>query len=437
MPDGQGAPTPLFRFYSFATRALLPLAFRSVARKLRNHGVSDERARERLGHATLPRPAGNLIWFHAASVGESLSVLSLISRMAERLPNSDFLITSGTATSAELIAKRMPPRTRHQFAPLDAHGPVQRFLAHWRPNAAIFVESELWPLMLAETRATGARLALLNARLSPKSVRGWAKFPKTARFVLDQFSVMLTQNRTATDHLLMMGADHDRVETGINIKSTSDPLPVDEPTLARLTTSLNERPVWVASSTHPGEEETVLAAHTNLLQRHANLCLILIPRHPERGDEVADLIAGAGLTIARRSVGEWPDDTTQVYLADTLGETGTWYAASPIVFLGGSLLPIGGHNPYEPANAGAAILTGPHVTNFGESFDPLISLGGALRVSDKSDLASAVDTWLTDPDRLVSARAAARKFSTSRRASLDRVIDKLCAALRLDAPTNS
>ena len=437
MPDGRGAPTPLFQFYRLATRALLPLAFRSVARKLRSHKVAGDRIRERLGHATLPRPAGNLIWFHAASVGESLSVLSLISRMAERLPANDFLITSGTATSAKLIEKRMPARTRHQFAPLDADGPVKRFLAHWRPDAAIFVESELWPVMLAEARGRGARLALLNARLSPKSVRGWTKFPKTARYVLGGFSVMLTQNRTATEHLLMMGADPDRVETGINIKSTSDPLPIDNRTLADLTAALNGRPVWVASSTHPGEEEVVLAAHKQLLRRHANLCLILVPRHPERGGEVAELIASTGLNMKRRSAGEWPDDATQVYLADTLGETGTWYAAAPIVFLGGSLLPIGGHNPYEPANAGAAILTGPHVTNFGESFDPLMSLGGALRVSDANDLAGAVDTWLTDADRLVSARTAARKFSTRRRASLDKVIDTLCSGLQLGGPEKS
>lgn len=424
--------TALLCAYRNLTAAALPFAMRGAGRKLRAHGVGEDRIRERLGHATEPRPDAPLIWFHAASVGESLSVLTLIRRMGDRLPGHEFLITSGTATSAAILAKRMPPRCRHQFAALDAPGPVARFLAHWRPDAAIFVESELWPLTLTATRATGARLALLNARMSAKSVRGWSKFPKTARAVLDSFSVFLTQNAIMADHLRLMGADPARIRPGSNLKASSDPLPVDQAALAELQTALGPRPVWAASSTHPGEEAEVIAAHKALLARHPDLCLILIPRHPERGSDVAALLHDAGLSHARRSAGEALGADMPVYLADTMGETGTWYAAAPIVFLGGSLKPIGGHNPYEPAASGAAILTGRHVTNFAESFDPLLSLGGAQTVADGAEMARAVAGLLTDPGSLDQMRDAAGRFHAASSAALDGVVDLLVAELALE-----
>ena len=426
-------PAPsLYRLYVRATGLLLPLAFRTVAGKLRAAGVSEPRIRERLGEASLPRPEGPLIWFHAASVGESLSVLTLISRLGERLPAHRLLITSGTATSAVLVGKRLPPRTQHQFAALDAPGPVARFLDHWRPQAAVFVESELWPLSLVETRKRGARLALLNARLSDKSVRGWSRWPETARFVLDQFDVMIAQNRDGAENLRAMGADPARLTLGVNLKSTSDPLPVDEAALTAFRAGLDGRPLWIASSTHEGEEETVLAAHRRLLERHPDLCLALIPRHPERGDAVVRLVAQAGLSCARRSTGEALAGQ-QVYLADTLGETGTWYAACPIVFLGGSLREIGGHNPFEPAQAGAAVLTGPGYFNFSETFAPLLAQGGAVEVRDADSLAAAVARWLTRPEELQAAREAARGLVASRQDALERIVDTLLAALGLEA----
>lgn len=435
MSGSGGAPTLLLRLYRFVTGLIAPFAYRSISRKLRDHGVVPARIHERLGNASLPRPpclTGPLIWFHAASVGESLSVLTLITRMGERLPDAEFLITSGTATSADLIAKRMPPRTRHQFAPLDASGPVRRFYAHWRPAAGVFVESELWPLMLMDGRTAGVRLALLNARLSEKSVRGWRKRPRTARHVLDQFDLMLTQNRQTADNLLAMGGDPDRIKVGSNLKSTSAPLPVDQDVLRRIRTDLGDRPMWIASSTHPGEEAVVLDAHCALLAEFPDLALLLIPRHPQRGDEVAGLIAKAGLSEARRSKGQALTPQTQVYQADTLGETGTWYALAPIVFLGGSLKVIGGHNPFEPAQAGAAIITGPHVANFAETYDPLIASGGALEVTDADQLARTVTLWLTDEAALATARAAAATFVQSQQAVLDNVVETLCAALDLD-----
>ncbi len=429
-----GAPTLLLRLYRVVTALILPFAYRSVANKLRAQGVATKRLHERMGHASLPRPDGPLVWFHGASVGESLSVLSLITAMGKHLPGHNFLITSGTASSADLIAKRLPPRTRHQFAPLDAPGPVNRFYAHWRPVAGIFVESELWPLLLMGGRAAGARLALLNARLSPRSVRRWRKRPETARHLLDLFDLMLSQNRQSADNLVSMGANPGKVEVGRNLKATAAALPVDRGLLSEMRRALHGRRFWIASSTHPGEEAVVLRAHRTLVQRFPDLCLLLIPRHPERGGAVAAATSQAGFSLARRSSDAALKPDTQVYLADTLGETGTWYALADFVFLGGSLKDIGGHNPFEPALAGAGVITGPYVGNFAETYAPLIASGGAVEVTDDARLGAAVAHWLTDAKALNAARAAAVEFAQSQQAGLAHVVERLCSALDLDTP---
>jgi len=366
-------------------------------------------------------------------------VLGLINRLGERLSQATFLITSGTPTSAALIEKRMPPRARHQFPPLDTAGPVRRFLDHWRPDAGIFVESEIWPHLIVEGASRGIPLALLNARLSDKSVEGWKKRPQTAGFILDHFNLFLTQNDKTATNLIDMGADPGRVQPGTNLKAMSDPLPVDTNTLAAIRSQIADRPMWIASSTHAGEEETVLAAHAELLKRWPSLLLLLIPRHPERRAEVAALVKQAGQTAALRSGGEEITGKTQVYVADTLGETGTWYALCPIVFLGGSLKEIGGHNPFEPAQAGAAVITGPGYFNFAETFAPLIESGGAIEVTSAPQLANTVATWLSDPSALDTARSAANSCVNTQKTALDSVVDTLCGELNLSAsdPTSS
>ena len=425
------AATPLFHFYRSAAGLALPLAYRKVAARLAGHGVPAQRRRERLGHATEARPDGQLVWFHAASVGESLAALTLIFKLSARLPEAQFLLTSGTATSAEMAARRMPDTCRHQYAPLDAPGPVRRFLDHWRPDAGIFVESELWPVTLTAARKRGMPLALVNARLSPRSIRRWQKQAPTAEFVLDQFTLFLSQNARMADDLRAIGAPADRVKPGGNLKAAAAPLPADENLLAGTRAALGPRPAWIASSTHAGEEGPVLAAHKTLLETRPGLCLVLIPRHPDRGDEVEALVRAAGLSCCRRSKGEDLEADTQVYLADTLGETGTWYALSPIVFLGGSLEPIGGHNPFEVAQSGAAVITGPGYHNFTETFPALESAGGAVEVHDAATLAAAVDRWLAEPDSLAAAREAAGDFARTQAEKLEDVAGILVHELGL------
>ena len=421
----------LYRAWVMASSLIVPFAARSSIRKLRDAGVSVTRAHEKLGHATEERQGGGpLIWFHAASVGESLSVLALITRIGVALPRAHFLITSGTETSARLVAQRMPPRTVHQFAPLDAPGPLKRFLKHWRPDAAVFVESELWPQMLRRTYASGARMAMVNARLSEASMAQWRKMPKLSAYMLEVFDLILTQNDAMAGAMVGLNAPADRVARGINLKSMAGPLPIDHDAVFEARAALGHRPVWVASSTHPGEEEVVLRAHKALLKRHPDLCLILVPRHPERGDGVADLIAGAGLSLTRRTRGDAPGG--QVFLADTLGELGTWYALSDVVFLGGSLRPIGGHNPYEVAQSGSAVLSGIHVTNFAETFAEMEGLGAAQLVADADDLIEKLEAWLSDDAARTKACTAAREFADGQTDKLDSIAARLIKALGLD-----
>lgn len=419
----------LYRAYVALSMALLPFAARSVVAKLRKAGVPVHRAHERLGHATENRSDGTLIWFHAASVGESLSVLALIDRMGRALPQAHFLITSGTATSARLVASRLPPRTQHQFAPLDAPGPLKRFLNHWRPDAALFVESELWPQMLRRTHARGTAMALINARMSQRSIERWQKQPALAGFLFGVFDLILTQNDAMARAMGTINAPADRVAAGINLKSMAGPLPQDDDTIAEARKALGGRPVWIASSTHPGEEKSVLEAHRQLLTRFPDLCLILVPRHPERGDEVAGLIASVGLTHGRRTRGDMPHE--QVYLADTLGELGTWYALSNIVFLGGSLHPIGGHNPYEVAQAGAMVLSGTHVTNFAETYAEMEAAGAARLVAGTQDLADRVADLLSNDIARASGVASAKSYAAAQADKLDSIAERLITALRL------
>ncbi|MFG6582505.1 3-deoxy-D-manno-octulosonic acid transferase [Sulfitobacter sp. 1A12779] len=425
----------LYRAWVAASRVILPVAGRRSMAKLRRAEVSSERAHEKLGHASQPRPEGQLIWFHAASVGESLSVLALIDRMGHALPQAHFLITSGTATSARLVGGRLPPRTRHQFAPLDAPGPLKRFLDHWRPDAALFVESELWPQMLRRTHARGTAMALINARLSQRSIESWQKRPALAGFLFGVFDLILTQNDAMARAMATINAPADRVTPGINLKSMAGPLPQDDGTIAEAREALEGRPVWIASSTHPGEEKAVLEAHRQLLERIPELCLILAPRHPERGDEVAGLIASYGLTHGRRTRGDMPRE--QVYLADTLGELGTWYGLSEIVFLGGSLHPIGGHNPYEVAQAGAMVLSGTHVTNFAETYAEMEAEGAARLVAGTQDLADRVGVLLRNDIALASGVAAAKAYAAGQTDKLDSIAERLITALRLQGDSDA
>ncbi|MBY5989231.1 3-deoxy-D-manno-octulosonic acid transferase [Roseovarius atlanticus] len=422
------APLPV-RLYGVAANLLERLAYKRVSENLARQGIPANRLPERQGHATAPRPDGDLMWFHAASVGESLSVLRLIEHLGQTHPDLSFLITSGTATSAQIVGKRLPPRTTHQFAPLDSRRVVTRFLDHWRPSAAVFVESELWPQMLRLTHAAGVPLALVNARISDTSARNWKRFPRTARHLMDHFRLIHCQDDRTAHHLRDLGLA--QAEPGLNLKSVAGPLPFDRDELHRMQSLIAGRPVWLAASTHPGEDEVVLKAHRAMTGGNADALLILVPRHPERAHDIERLIAEHRFEGARRSTGMTITGQTRVYLADTLGEMGLWYALSPLTCVCGSFSDVGGHNPFEPAHAGSAVLHGPRYANFAEAYAQMQAENACIEVADADDLSAKLTTYLDDPAALDALRDRTRAFAATQAGVLEDFAATLSNALGL------
>ena len=422
-------PTLVLRLYAMAAGLLAPLAISGARAKIAEQHLESARVYEKKGRPSATRPDGPLVWFHAASVGESLSVLRLISHLGNTHPDLSFLITSGTATSAQILGTRLPPRCIHQFAPLDSCRYVRRFLRHWQPTAAVFAESELWPNMLGETARAGIPLALVNARISDRSFRNWKRLARSSRYLMGLFSLIHCQDQRTTDHLHDLGLPH--AQAGANLKSFSGPLPYDADEMARMRGVFQGRPIWLASSTHPGEDGIVLRAHRDLQARFPGLLLILVPRHPERATDIETAIAEQGLTGVRRSTGGRVDGGVQVYLADTLGETGLWYALSPVTCLCGSFTPVGGHNPFEPAYAGSAVLHGPLYANFAGVYAEMDASGGALEVIDAGALTTALGTLLETPKDLHQMRQRARAFADAQEDALDDIAQDLSKALSL------
>jgi 3-deoxy-D-manno-octulosonic-acid transferase len=390
--SGDGRLPALLRLYRGGLFVLEPAAALLLAWRARRGKEDPDRLPERRGRASRPRPTGPLAWAHGASIGEALSLLPIVDRLTRR--GVDVLVTSGTRTSAELLARRLPPGAVHQFAPLDFPRGVRRFLDHWRPDVAVFAESEIWPNMILELRRRLVPLILVNGRVSERSFRRWSRRPEVAQELFGRFDACLAQSAGDAERLTQLGAS--RVSVAGNLKFDASPPPIDPRALAQLSGAVSGRPLWVAASTHPGEEEIVAGVHRAVAAHFGGLLTIVVPRHPERGEEVEAAFATAGLRTARRSRGQEPDGSVEVYVADTIGELGLFYRLSPLVFMGGSLVRRGGHNPIEPAKLGAAILHGPHVFNFAEVYAVLGGDGGALAVADGDALAHRLAGLLGD-----------------------------------------
>lgn len=408
--------------YRMASAICYPFLLRMTRKKLHNFDISKERSRERSGHPSNVRPNGTLIWFHAASVGESLTVLPLINAVSTLAPEARFLVTSGTATSAEILAKRLPENAYHQFAPLDATISGRRFLNHWRPNAAVFIESEIWPNILTNLDNQGIKRALLNARLSKTSRRNWARLSGTMRVLFGGFQFIHCQDGDTAEFLENQETE---VFVGQNVKSAVAPTAIDKDDLAEIKKSLSGRKVWLASSTHPGEETEIIFAHKQLLQLFPDLILILVPRHPERRDEVSKHIEGADLSFKKRSKSGKIGMSDQVYLADTIGELPLWYHVAPIAFIAGSFSNVGGHNPYEAAHANCAILHGPKFANFEPTYRSMLEQGASRSVTSANELANEVRLLLDNPDKAQAASDAAKRFSQSAQNSISDLAAKI------------
>lgn len=413
--------------YRMTTELSGPLLRRLVEKRLAHGREEAGRVEERYGVASRERPAGRLVWIHAASIGESVSVLPLVEALRKSYPQAAILMTTGTVTSARLMAQRLPEGVIHQFVPLDRLSWVKRFLDHWRPDAALWVESELWPNLLSEAKQRGISLALINARMSQDSFRNWRRLPGGLKSLLSAFQLCLAQDAEQAERLKRLGAP--QVLSVGNLKYAAPPLPCDEAELSRLWEILGRRPLWLAASTHLGEEEQIAEAHLLLRESYPGLLTILVPRHAERGEAITSLLAAKGLYAAQRSAGELPDGESDLYLADTMGELGLFYRLSGIAFMGGSLIPHGGQNPLEPARLEVAILYGPHMTNFAEIVGALEEAGAGQQVADAAGLADAVEQLLSDETERRRRAVAALKVADAQAGVLDRVLAALSPLL--------
>ncbi|MDF1793822.1 MAG: 3-deoxy-D-manno-octulosonic acid transferase [Thalassobaculaceae bacterium] len=386
-----------------------------------------DRLAERRGVASRPRPEGHLVWLHAASVGEAVGLLTLVRTLHETRPDLTLLMTTGTVTSADAMAKRLPQGVIHQFVPVDRPTWVRGFLDHWRPDVGLWMESDLWPTLVTEADARGIPMAIVDGRLSIGAFQRWRRMRWLARPLFAAFDLVLAASEDQARRFAALGCGD--VRHAGNLKAAGDPPPIDAALVEAVRVAIGDRPVWLAANTHPGEDAVVLDAHLRLAAARPDLLTVIAPRHATRGDEIAALIRTRGLTLARRSAGEAVTQETAVYLADTMGEMAAFYTAIPITFLAGSLVPVGGHNPIEPAHCGTALLVGPQVPNNRDAADALLSAGAARQIEGADDLAEAVSALLDDPAAASAMAASGRTVAADGRAGLARILDALAPLL--------
>jgi 3-deoxy-D-manno-octulosonic-acid transferase len=414
------------RLYATLLEAGRPLLELYLRRRLRAGREDPDRFAERHGVPSQPRPDGFLIWFHAASVGESMSMLRLLDRLLEERRDLSILVTTGTVTSAAMVADRLKDRVIHQYIPVDHPRWVARFLEHWRPDCAVWIESEIWPNLLNGIARRRIPAALVNARMSVRSHRRWALAPRTIGQLLSAFDLCLAQTEEEATRLGELGARDVRYVG--HLKFAADPLPADARTLFELKAAIGARPLWVLASSHEGEEAIAIAAHARLVARFPDLLTVIVPRHIKRGPTIAALSQTAGLAASLRSGGLPPSPQDAIYIADSMGELGLWYRLTAIACIGGSLVPIGGHNPIEAAQLGCALLYGPHMFSVAGVAAELQADHAALIVHDDASLADAIGRLLEDKAAALAMATAAREVAERNRHVLDRafaVLDPL------------
>lgn len=425
--------------YRWAGATAYPLIGGYVAWRASKGKEEHGRRRERYGRAGRPRPAGPLVWMHAASVGETIAVTPLIERIAGFGIN--VVLTTGTVTSAQVARERLGERIIHQYVPLDLKPAVSRFLDYWKPDLAIMAESEIWPMTILELGARRVPQVLVNGRLSDRSFAGWSKRSFLAEALFENLAHVVAQSELDAQRFLALGARP--VTISGNLKSDTVPPPVDMAALDRVLAEIGERKVWAAISTHEGEEEAAAEAHLLLRRRNPGLLTIIVPRHPERAEAIAAQCTALGLKVVRRSLGEAITPDTDIFLGDTIGEMGLYLRLTEIAFVGRSLTGVGGQNPLEPAMLGTAVLSGRNVQNFRDTYQKLAAHGSARFVRDKEVLAGAVNFLLNnEAERRKMVDAGTLAVAEMRGAlgrtlqALEPYIQPLIVRARLDASAN-
>jgi 3-deoxy-D-manno-octulosonic-acid transferase len=407
------SPTPRtlpLALYAAATGLLEPFAPAVLRRRARLGKEDARRLSERLGRSSVERPSGPLVWLHGVSVGESLSLLPLIAALRQRHPRLQMLVTSGTFTSARVLEDRLPKGVIHQFAPVDAPGAVARFLDHWRPDAALFVESELWPNLIAGARRRGVRLGLVSARMTQDSAAGWARAGGTAQALLRAFDLILAQEGDTAARLERLGG---QVAGRLNLKLMGDPPPANPEVLARASAEIAGRHMVLAASTHAGEEALIAEGFRAAFDDPDAALLIIAPRHPTRSGKLRDQLPASSRSAKEPPVGP-------IHLADTLGELGVFYRLADVVVMGGSFVEgVGGHNPLEAARLGRPIVTGPHVANARSIYDAMLAEAAVIEAHDPAALARHLRGLLANPTIARRIGQAAQGFAGRQAEALD------------------
>ncbi|MEO0328932.1 MAG: lipid IV(A) 3-deoxy-D-manno-octulosonic acid transferase [Pseudomonadota bacterium] len=381
-------------FKTYKNLGLLLYPFMGPFLRIRaSKGKEDRKRRyERYGYPSAEKPSGPIIWFHAASVGESMAVIPLIEHVNSLGINT--IMTTGTVTSAQIVRKRLPPLCFHQYVPLDLKPALKRFLDHWKPDVAIFTESEIWPMTVLELVERNIPRILVNARMSDRSFKRWNGTSSIGYSLFDNFSHVIAQSDLDAARFRRLGAK--QVDISGNLKVDTDSLPYSEDELSGIMKNVGGRPSWVAVSTHDGEEEAVCNAHQFLKNRTPNVFSIIVPRHPDRSDTITQMIQEKGLQVARRSLNQLPGPDTDIYLGDTIGEMGLYLRMAQVAFVGKSLKAKGGQNPLEPAMTKTAIVSGQAVQNFREAYNLLLSAKAVRLVSNEEMLAANVEYLLNN-----------------------------------------
>ena len=415
-------PLPMtLRVYRRLSSAMVPLSPALIKRRLKLGKEDPARVGERRGISADVRPAGPLVWIHGASVGEVLAAAALIEKL--RALNLRILLTSGTVTSAVIVAKRFPADVIHQYVPYDSPRYVARFLDHWRPSLALFIESDLWPNLILAGAARRLPMVLINGRMSQRSFPRWRRVSGTISALLGRFEVCLAQSELDGERFAALGSRNVTV-TG-NLKLDVPAPPADAGKLERLMSVTRGRPVVVAASTHPGEEEILVETHKTLAGFFPGLLTVIVPRHADRGAAIAGMITASGLKPALRSREESPTAATDIYVGDTMGEMGLFYRLAPIVFMGGSLVEHGGQNPIEAVKLGASVVHGPHVFNFTDVYEALDAAGGARRADTGDALVKHLGQLLADPKVRATQLAASERVVEQLGGGLERTLAAL------------
>ena len=412
----------LLRAYLIAVRGLEPFLSVHLRRRLRRGKEDPTRWREKLGEASFPRPDGDLIWLHAVGLGEVMALRGLINAIGQAQPDLSFLVTSSARSSALAFAGNTPPRTQHQFLPLDAPGPVARFLDHWQPNLSIWAEQDLWPGLVVETHRRSIPLALINARMNARAFASRARFRRLFSDLYGRFAHISAQDADTAQHLQALGAKD--VSVAGSIKAGAGPLADHPEKRVALGAALEGRKLWCAASSHAADESVAIAAQRTLYAKDPTWLLIIAPRDPARQPDIEAACTAAGLSVTVRSAGARPAVGDAVYLADTFGEMGLWYRSCPVALIGGAFGDTDGHNPWEAAHLDCAVLHGPNVANFAADYAALHGVAGARLVSDDLALAIAVE------DPKLSDQAKRAKFLADQSmAGMDRLCTTLLALI--------